>query len=198
MSNSDQDRWNEKYRQGRSNPDFTPHPLIRDLENSGQLDRLPNGPVLELACGLSGSALRLAERGFDLLAIDISDVALDQLAAEARRRNLWPRITFQQFDLNIWQPPAAAFSLLLCTKYWDRLVFERALNAIMPGGLLVWQTFTLDYLCQRPTFRAEWCLAAGEPASLLTSDFQLLEQRDIDQTQRRIIAQKQGSRLPLA
>lgn len=50
---------------------------------------VPEGPVLELACGRSGTALGLTAAGRCVTAIDVSDTALVQLELEATRRN-WP------------------------------------------------------------------------------------------------------------
>ncbi len=54
-----------------------------------------------------------------------------------------------------------------------------AVAAVAPGGLLVWEAFTLDARAVRPNLPARWCLDEGEPASLLPEGFTVLEQRDV-------------------
>ena len=84
----DQARWNARYGQGFE-ATFEPHPLaVLALSLP-----LPDGPVADLACGPSGSALLAAAAGRRVTAVDISEVALDLLAAEARRRGLADLIT---------------------------------------------------------------------------------------------------------
>ena len=74
-------RWNARYAAGDP-ASFTPHPLaVRALALE-----LPPGPVLELACGPSGSALLAAEAGRAVTAVDVSEIGLGLLDAEAGAR----------------------------------------------------------------------------------------------------------------
>lgn len=92
-------RWNERYQHGYM-PTFTAHPLaVQALEM-----RLPPGPVLEIACGPSGSALLAAASGRQVVALDVSDVALGMLGEEAARRGLTSMITLIHGDAGAWQP----------------------------------------------------------------------------------------------
>ena len=62
-------------------------------------ESLPPGRALDLGCGEGGDAMWLAERGWHVTAVDISQTALDRAAADARSRNLLERIDFQRHDL---------------------------------------------------------------------------------------------------
>ena len=65
-SHPDRLRWNARYA-GGSVPSFALHPLVvRALATD-----LPDGPVADLACGASGSALLAAARGRQVTAVDI-------------------------------------------------------------------------------------------------------------------------------
>jgi hypothetical protein len=57
----DQIRWNARYAAGFT-PSFTPHPLAVRVFGSLASD-LPAGPVADLACGASGTALLAAAKG---------------------------------------------------------------------------------------------------------------------------------------
>jgi SAM-dependent methyltransferase len=167
-------RWNARYSGAAAS--FAPHPLaVRALA----LD-LPPGPVLELACGPSGSALLAAEAGRTVTAVDVSEVGLGLLDAEARRRGLGRRLSLVQADLDTWHPPDGGYALVLCTGYWDRAVFATGAAAVAPGGLLAWEAFTAAARQARPTLRAQWCLGPGEPGALLPAGFAVLSQEDID------------------
>ena len=96
----DQLRWNARYATGFV-PSFTPHPLaVRALATD-----LPDGPVADLACGPSGSALLAAAHGRPVTAVDISELALGLLGDEARRRGLDHLVTLIHADLAAWRPP---------------------------------------------------------------------------------------------
>ncbi len=166
-------RWNARY-EGRSLVSFEPHPLaVRALSL-----RLPDGPVADLACGPSGSALLAAAAGRRVTAVDISDVALGLLAQEARTRGLGDLITVVQADLGAWRPRPGGYALVLGTGYWDRAVFAAAAGAVAPGGALGWEALTAEARRARPGLCAGWCLDPGQPASLLPAGFEILEERD--------------------
>jgi hypothetical protein len=44
----------------------------------------------------------------------------------------------------------------------------------MSGGVLAWQAYTAQARTRRPSLRPEWCLAPGEPASLLPPGFTVM------------------------
>ena len=165
----DQIRWNARY--AADPPAPRPHPLARQALAMG----LPDGPVADLACGPSGSALLAARSGRPVTAVDISGVALDLLAAAARRDGVAHLITLVHADLRTWQPVPGRYALVLCTGYWDRAVFGPAARAVAPGGVLAWEAYTAAARARKPSLRPEWCLAPAEPASLLPPGFQVME-----------------------
>ncbi len=172
--NADRLRWNAKY-SGGFVPSFAPHPLaVRALAMDG-----PAGPMLDLACGASGSALHAAAAGRFVTAVDVSDVALGLLAAAAERRGLSARISLVQADLATFVPHPLAYALVLCAGFWDRGVFAVAVRAVAPGGLIGWEALTADAMRLRPGLPPGWCVTGDEPASLLPAGFGLSDQHDI-------------------
>ena len=183
-------RWNARYAGGFT-PSFAPHPLaVRALA----LD-LPPGPVADLACGPSGSALLAAANGRPVPAVDISEVALGMLSDQARRQGLVTLITPVHADLTAWRPRPRSYALVLCTGFWDRDVFAAAAGAVAHGGMLGWEAFTMAALRTRPGLCPGWCLGDGEPASLLPAGFAVLDQHDLPDrdsgTRRQLLARRQ-------
>ncbi|QFG24696.1 class I SAM-dependent methyltransferase [Actinomadura sp. WMMB 499] len=176
----DRIRWNAKH--DPDAPVRPAHPLAAEA-----LRAAPGGPVLDLACGASGAALLAAAAGRPVTAVDISDIALARLGAEARRRGLAGLVTLVQADLGTWRPPTG-FAAVLCTGFWDRAVFAAALGAVVPGGVLAWEAFTTEARRDRPRLPPEWCLGPGEPASLLPDGFRVLDARDVPGGKRRLLA----------
>ncbi|WP_048876706.1 hypothetical protein [Saccharomonospora saliphila] len=146
---ADRRRWNTRFA-GRA-PTFAVHPLTTAALEAD----VPDGPVLELACGRSGSALALAELGRRVVVADVSDVALDQLRGEARRRGVHDRVLRVEVDLCAWASAVASgrkdvrgtefpelegpFAFVLATLFWDADVFRAACARVAPGGLLGWE-----------------------------------------------------------
>ncbi|MBO2450683.1 class I SAM-dependent methyltransferase [Actinomadura barringtoniae] len=166
-------RWNAKYT-AQATSRFRPHPLA---ERALTLD-LPDGPVLDLASGPSGTALLAATTGRRVTAVDVSEVALGRLLVEAGRRELNDLIDVDLIDLAAWRP-ARTYALVICTGYWDGAVFPKAIEAVAPGGVLAWEAFTEDARRVRPSLPARWCLGPDEPASLLPEWYTVLDQHDL-------------------
>jgi SAM-dependent methyltransferase len=180
----DRDRWNARYADGFV-PAFAAHPLaVRALSMD-----LPDGPVADLACGASGTALLAAAHGRQVTAVDVAEIALGMLGEEARRRGLDRLITLVHADLAEWRPGPASYALVIGTGFWDAAVFAAAARAVAPGGLLALQAYTVAARQARPSLPPQWCLAPGEPASLLPADFILIDTRDQDLT-RQLLARR--------
>jgi SAM-dependent methyltransferase len=176
----DRIKWNAKYASGFV-PSFRPNPLAaRALALV-----LPDGPVADLACGPSGSALLAAEQGRRVTAVDVSEVGLGLLGAEARRRGLDHLITLVHADLSRWTPEPRSYALVLAIGYWDVTVFAAAAAAVTDGGLLAWEALTVDALQRHPGLPPEFCVGPGEPASLLPGGFTVIDQGDTPHRARR-------------
>ena len=147
--------------------------------------------MADLACGPSGAALLAAEQGRRVTAVDVSEVALGLLGEEARRRGLDHLITLVHADLSAWTPEPRSYALVLATGFWLPAVFAAAAAAVADGGLLAWEAYTDDARRTRPGLPPEWCLAPGEPASLLPPEFSVLDQSEIPgRDRRRLLARR--------
>src|SRR4051794_37640616 len=100
------------------------------------------GRALDLGCGEGGDAVWLAERGWQVTAVDISETAMSRAAAEAEARGVRERIHFERHDLSD-SFPEGTFDLISAQFLHSTVRLERpqilrdAANALAPGGLLV-------------------------------------------------------------
>jgi SAM-dependent methyltransferase len=173
----DQQKWNHRYSEEPDLRETEPSDLLRQVLRV----KAPEGPVLELACGISGNALALAEMGRKVLAVDISDVALGYLSAEAEKRGTSERISCVQADLATWRPPRSqCYALVISVMFWDPVVFDYASRAVDQEGVLAWQAFAAGQVRYRPSIRPEICLGSGEPASMLTKEYRVIHEQDVD------------------
>lgn len=103
---------------------------------------LPPGRALDLGCGEGADALWLAERGWDVVAVDVSATALRRASEAASARKLASRITFERHDLNKTFPQGM-FDLISAQYFHspahlDRdSVLRRAADRVNPGGVLL-------------------------------------------------------------
>ena len=147
--------WNAKYRAAAEEAPAEPAEFVREL-----LPLLPLGPALDLACGTGRHALLLASRQQPVTAVDSSDVALEILEGRARasrcavsRIKRTAEVAHRQHGIQIWYAnleevslPAQAFSLVVCVNYLQRSLFAQIERALVPGGVLLFETCTVAQL----------------------------------------------------
>ena len=135
-----------------------------------QLPRLPRGKVLDVATGRGRHAHFLATRGFSVHGIDRNREALEFLDAQAQEAKRLP-ITTEYIDLENDErnPPDLGtdmYDVILVFFYLYRPLFPQLIQALKPGGIILYETFLLEnHLHREHPRRKEFCL---EPNELLT------------------------------
>jgi tellurite methyltransferase len=84
----------------------------------------------------------LAERGFDVDAVDVSRVACERLAAHAREHGLSIRTTQADLRGDGIALPRPPYDVVVCTFFLERALLPALASALAPGGLLLAETFT--------------------------------------------------------
>jgi len=125
----------------------------------------PSGDALDLACGSGRNAIWLAEQGFQTVAVDRNEAALDALNQEAARRGL--SIRTQTVDLEGGPPflEPDTFDLIVVVHYLHRSLFPAIARALRPHGVLVYETFTQAQAARGKPTNPAFLL---EPGELLT------------------------------
>jgi len=105
-----------------------------------EVEGLPPGRALDLACGSGRNAVWLARQGWSVVAADFSDVALDQARALAAERGV--EVEWVEADLREWKPPARAFDLVVALYLQLpaeelRPIARSAAEAVAEGGTLL-------------------------------------------------------------
>lgn len=147
-------RWDSRYRDAGA-----PHAPAKVLLDNAHL-LPPAGVALDLACGLGGNSLFLAEHGLKTFAWDISPVAVEKLDALARQRHL-PVVAEARDALRDPIPPAS-FDVVVVAHYLERALTQPIIQALRPGGLLFYQTFTRTAVSTAGPEKDEWRLGDGE------------------------------------
>lgn len=126
------------------------------------------GTALDVACGRGRHALWLAAQGFRVTAVDRDGKALDGLGEAARRRGLWEVVT-AVLDLESRGSvlPADAFDVVVAVHYLHRALFPRLIDALRPGGVLVYETFTTAQAARGKPTNPDFLLHPGELLHLI-------------------------------
>ena len=136
--------WDRRHAEGSHSP-LTPDPFfVRAYEQFVAPNVKYVGRALDIAGGIGRHAVYLAERGWLVTLMDISDVALKQARRHAEERDV--HILAEQIDLTEAQLPAAAFDLVLVFFYLERSLLPQIAEALRPGGILIYKTYTREQL----------------------------------------------------
>lgn len=132
MSADDQQRWDARYTEADV-------PIDGSMPDGfvGFDDVLPtSGRALDVACGAGRGSVWLAERGLEVVGIDVSPVAVAaarQLAADAGCAD---RCRFEVHDLDLGLPDGEPVDLVTCHLFSAPGLDQAMLERLVPGGVL--------------------------------------------------------------
>jgi len=116
----------------------------------------PGGRVLDLACGSGRNAAWLAGQGFAVLGVDRDAEAIAGLPAGVvgrvadREQGSWPLADAGRFDA------------VVVTNYLHRPLWPHLLEALGPGGVLIYETFAAGNETVGKPSRPDFLLHPGE------------------------------------
>ena len=171
MTRADCARWDNKYAAGNPNPGFVPDPLL--VQHAQLLDG--KGWALDVACGVGQNALYLARRGYQVVAVDGSYTGLHYCRAALAGSSL--RVHLVAADLDRFVLPRDKFALVVVFRYLDRQLISKLKEAVVPGGLVIYQTFNVNRLRATPQMTRSYLLELGELAGMF-ADFETIETND--------------------
>lgn len=115
----------------------------------------PGGTVLDVACG-SGRHLRwLAARGHAVTGVDRDALALAPLQPLGR-------LIVADIEGGPWPLPGETFDAVVVTNYLWRPLLPTLLQALAPGGVLIYETFTEGQAGIGKPSRPDFLLRPGE------------------------------------
>jgi SAM-dependent methyltransferase len=117
--------------------------------------------ALDLACGRGRHALLLANRGYDVDAVDYALPALTTLKHAADARGL--AIHCLATDITTWALPSARYAVIIVVNFLERTLFDGLRAAVVPGGALLYETVSSDERTgTTPAVPPDFILAPGE------------------------------------
>ena len=131
--------WDERYRQGPGMPE-EPSALL--VENRALLPT--GGCALDIAMGNGRNALYLASLGFQVTGVDVSRVAVALSREKAERLGLAVKTVVA--DLEDYRLPVDTYDLVINFHYLQRSLAGPIVQALKRGGVLVFESFTIDQL----------------------------------------------------
>lgn len=128
--------WNERYAAKETVWGRAPNRFVEE-----ELDDVPPGRAVDLACGEGRNAIWLSGLGWQVTGLDYSAVALDKARADEQHTTGAQRIDWQVGDVTTFAPEAPVDLALVCYLQVDaqarRATLVRAAGSLAPGGILV-------------------------------------------------------------
>ena len=158
-----QQQWNQRYRDNPS--ENIPSPALVLSENAHLLP--DQGDALDLACGLGGNALFLAQQDFQVCAWDYSNAAIEQLKQVANNHEI--KLQAEIRDV-VKEPPASqSFDVIVVSRFLDRSLIPELIAALKPGGLIFYQTFIREKVIDIGPSNPDFLLNPNELLDLFSS-----------------------------
>lgn len=169
MHHDEKTLWNKKYAEG-SHLSMSPDPLLVKAYAEFLAETRP-GYALDVAGGVGRHSLWLAERGWKVKVVDVSEVGINltresfQLARNLRDGAQQPaspapagvaragdeipspvrQLETQVIDLSqVHDLGQEQYDLILVFFYLQRSLFPAVISALRPGGFLIYKTYTTE------------------------------------------------------
>lgn len=182
--------WNRKYRESPGS--WLVHDSFLERAFTEFIRPLfPNGgSALDLAGGAGRQAIWLAQQGWEVTIIDISETGLEQ--ARQKAGPLRSHVHFVVDDLTHFTASQMRFDVVMVFFFLERKIFPEIVRAIRPGGLLVYKTYTQAALRNGPK-NVSHLLKEGELLQL-GRRLQVLDYREAvgEKATAELVAKKQG------
>jgi tellurite methyltransferase len=131
--------WESRHRTGAG--PGAPEPWVVEMLDE-MLELVPRGLALDVAAGSGRHSLVLARAGFEVVAVDYAEAALRTLQSIARGAEL--PVSPLAADLSTFALPRGRFDAILNVNFLDRALVPRLIDALRPGGALLFDTFLID------------------------------------------------------
>ncbi len=170
MSLKDKEKWDAKYL--KKSQLLRPRKPSKNLED--YIVHCKGTKALDLACGSGRNSIFLATCGFDVDALDIAEVAIKALEAEAEKKNLVSKINACQVDLDIYEIKEDAYDIIVMTNFLDRRVLESAKKALKKEGILFVETYMISDDNEKEHPNLDNLLKSQELRNILDNSWQIL------------------------
>ena len=167
----DKDRWNSKYETKVYLFGEKPIPFLVD-----NVHLLPKGKVLDIAMGEGRNGVYLATQGFNVTGLDIAEKGLEKAHRLAKKHNV--TIKTKVVDLENFQIKPNTYDVILCSYYMQKDLFKQFQSGLKPGGMIVVETYNVDYL-KYARFSRKWALDTNELLAIF-KDLRVIRYQDYD------------------
>ena len=99
-----------------------------------------NPSALDVAMGRGRHAVVLAQHGFRVFGVDRDYARLQNARTVLLKMGCVPKLWVANLDSGLL--PVGYFDLIVCTRFLQRTLWPALAKAVIPGGFVVYETFT--------------------------------------------------------
>jgi tellurite methyltransferase len=111
------------------------------------------GRALDLACGAGGNTLWLAQRGWNVTAVDGSATAIDVLTGHAQRSGVTVDAQVADLENPGFTIAPDRYNLIAKCYYFQRNLIQQCKRGVVPGGVMVVIALLIEQGKEDSTFR---------------------------------------------
>lgn len=127
----DKERWNRRH---------VEKPMRTNIEEILQkyISNAAGGKALDIACGIGRNTHFVAEQGYEVDAVDLSDYALSQVQNDEKIHKI-------EADLDTYNLKRNEYDLIVNINFLSRRILPQIKEALKPGGVLIFETFIVAH-----------------------------------------------------
>ncbi len=135
---SDQTRWDERFKEEEYAFGKKANPFLKR-----HIVTLRKGKALDLAAGEGRNAVFLARHGFDVEAIDISELGLRKAQRLAKKMGV--KVHTLLADLDTYQIQKGQYDLISNFYFLNRNLVPKIKRGLKKGGMVIFETYLLEH-----------------------------------------------------
>ena len=134
----DQKRWDERFGEKEFAFGKEANPFLKR-----HIALLPRGKALDIATGEGRNAIFLAQHGFDVDAVDISNMGLKK--AQKLAKEMGVRIHTLRADLDTYKIKEGRYDLITNFYFLKRSLIPKIKKGLKKGGKVIFETYILEH-----------------------------------------------------
>ena len=135
---ADKKRWNKRFGKKEFALGKEPNPFLKK-----HICLLPKGRALDIATGEGRNAALLAQKGFEVDAVDISQKGLRKARKLAREKGV--KVNLLLVDLDHYQIEKDRYDLISDFYFLERRLVPKIRKGLKRGGMVIFETYILEH-----------------------------------------------------
>jgi len=135
---ADKKRWDKRFARKEFALGKEPNPFLKK-----HIGLFPKGRALDIATGEGRNAAFLAQKGFEVDAVDISQKGLRKARELTREKGV--KVNLLLVDLDLYQIEKDRYDLIADFYFLERRLIPKIRKGLKRGGMVIFETYILEH-----------------------------------------------------